>query len=368
MTNNVPFLLSDESINSYGSIVKTDGIDITNFSSNPIMPFNHNIDNILGHWTKLKKADNKLSGVAVFDEGDADSVKIMKKVNKGLINGTSIGLNVLEFIRPKKGSDDPLVITKSELKEVSITPLPSNSNTLKLTYKNKEFIMNEDKTKEELILFLSEDNKETKETLEQLKSVETKDVHEADESNEEIAIPVEEVVEEKVEDKIEDEKSIIEELKLSYNFNSDLELSDNFKSLNSILELKEGEIVTLNSQISELGKKVKEFEQVKTLELIDNAIKNGKFSINQKATLIKLSENDYDSLVSLIETAKSVIKPKMSLSDKIGNTNKDEVREKWGIMDWLKNDPKGLDELKLNNRSLYDTMYKARYGDLNLKK
>ena len=373
MANNIPFILSDESINSYGLIIETSGIDTTNFTSNPIMPFNHNINVILGNWTDLKKDNDKLTATAVFDEDDPESVKIMKKVEKGLIKGTSIGININKYELSE--DEDVILITSSELMEASITPLPSNKNALKLTYKNKEFVMNEDKTKEELKVFLSGDNEETNEALEELKSTETEDVQDVDESKEvepknteeevateEVKVEAEGISNEEASKEEEVEKSVIDELKLNYELETDEALVNKFKSLNSDLELKENDILTLKTKVSDLEAKVSEFEKNDRLELIDNAIKTGKFTKDQRATLIKLSENDFDSLKSLIDNAQSKLKPGISLTEKISDKTSDNKRQNWTIRDWEKNDSKGLKELKASNEALYNQMYDDYYN------
>ena len=42
------FVISDESVNSYGYIVKTDGIDITAFERNPVMLYMHERKTVVG--------------------------------------------------------------------------------------------------------------------------------------------------------------------------------------------------------------------------------------------------------------------------------------------------------------------------------
>ena len=64
----------------------------------------------------------------------------MAKVQKGIIKGASIGLNVIEFSNDPKlmkpGQKRPTV-TKCSLEEISVTPFPSNKNALRLMVDGK---------------------------------------------------------------------------------------------------------------------------------------------------------------------------------------------------------------------------------------
>jgi len=62
-------VISDESINSYGFYVKTDGIDLTAFLKNPVMLWNHNRDwhgtadaqLPIGYWKDLRVENGVLT-------------------------------------------------------------------------------------------------------------------------------------------------------------------------------------------------------------------------------------------------------------------------------------------------------------------
>jgi hypothetical protein len=126
---NNTFLLSDESVNSYGLIIKTDGINLKRFIKNPVMFYGHEIDRgLIGIWKNIKVIENKLFADAEFYD-DEFSKTIQRKVENGFLKGCSISINVIET----QGN----TITKSELLEVSICDIPSNENALKLFYNNQ---------------------------------------------------------------------------------------------------------------------------------------------------------------------------------------------------------------------------------------
>lgn len=137
--NEMKLNLTDESLNSYGFWVKTDGIDMKRFEKNPIMLYNHHrtysgkTDEMLpiGRWENLKVEKGVLTADAVFDEKDEFALKIKNKVEGGFLRGCSIGIRPIEY------SDDPslvkpgqkaMTISQCELMEVSIVDIPSNPN------------------------------------------------------------------------------------------------------------------------------------------------------------------------------------------------------------------------------------------------
>lgn len=126
------FVLSDETMNSYNFVVKTDGIDLSRFQKNPIMLYMHERDNgIIGRWENVRKEDNKLLADAFFDSSDELGWQIRQKVDKGFLHSVSIGIEDVEF----KEINGVNTVIKCVLKEASIVDIPSNKNAVKL-YKN----------------------------------------------------------------------------------------------------------------------------------------------------------------------------------------------------------------------------------------
>ena len=139
------FILSDESVNSYGFWVKTVGIDLKQFKKNPVMLYDHRQYSLMpiGKWTNIRIEDGKLLADAEFDQEDELAQQIEKKVENGILRGVSIGFNALSLSEDKEvlkpGQTRPTV-TKSIILEASITPFPANRNSLKLQDSNGELI------------------------------------------------------------------------------------------------------------------------------------------------------------------------------------------------------------------------------------
>lgn len=121
------FLLSDESLNSYQMIVKTDGIDISRFLMNPVMYYNHERERgVIGRWDNVHVREGKLYGTPVFDENHELGKEVARQVKEGFLKAASIGIEVI--------SQQGNTIVKCELKEASICDIPANSNALQLYF------------------------------------------------------------------------------------------------------------------------------------------------------------------------------------------------------------------------------------------
>lgn len=155
-------VISDNSLNSYGFRVLTDGIDLTQYNRNPILlwmhtrPFRGTTDEVLplGRMENLRIEGESLIGTPVFDESDEFARRVKAKWDAGILKMVSAGLRVIEE------STDPAVllqgqqyatVTKSKLLEVSIVDIGANDNALAL-YNDKDEIINLAQGKGEIFL------------------------------------------------------------------------------------------------------------------------------------------------------------------------------------------------------------------------
>jgi phage head maturation protease len=130
-----PFVFNDETIeNTYGFSILTEGIDLTRFMKNPVMLSDHwNSNwNVIGKWFDVKKNASVLTGMPDFDTEDEDTSKIAGKVERGYINACSMGIIFdRENLTVVAGK---VILTKCELVEVSVVPVPSNANAVRLMH------------------------------------------------------------------------------------------------------------------------------------------------------------------------------------------------------------------------------------------
>lgn len=142
MTEKKSFVLSDETVNTYGFRVLMDGADIEQFRRNPVMFYNHDEWSVpIGRWDNVRIEDGKLLADPVFDTEDENARKIAGKVERGFLRMASIGFRVVET------SDDPMkvlpgqklpTVTKWQLREASIVGIGANHNALRLYDENDQ--------------------------------------------------------------------------------------------------------------------------------------------------------------------------------------------------------------------------------------
>lgn len=125
------FLLSDETLNSYGFVVRTSGINLDRFKANPVMYYNHAREKgIAGKWEKLRIESGKLFGTPVFDISREPGKTAGEQAESGFLNGASIGID--NILMADIGGVQTVV--SCELNEVSVCDIPSNQNALQLYY------------------------------------------------------------------------------------------------------------------------------------------------------------------------------------------------------------------------------------------
>lgn len=135
----ITFVLSDESVNSYGFVVLTEGIDTSAFERNPVMLYMHNRDgNVIGRWENIRKDGKRLLGDAVFDDSTELAATVKKQVEKGFLRSVSIGIEQIAT----EELNGVQTVTKCRLIEVSIVDIPSNENAVKLFRRTGGYVYN----------------------------------------------------------------------------------------------------------------------------------------------------------------------------------------------------------------------------------
>ncbi|WP_312207692.1 HK97 family phage prohead protease [Empedobacter sp.] len=127
------FVLNDENQqNNYGFRVLNAGINLERFRQNPVCLNDHrnNTKDVLGTWIDLKFEGSQFLGSPEFDTNDPEGKEVVRKVEAGKIKGCSLGFdfNPEDF----EVINGEVVLTKCELKEISIVAIPSNSKTITL--------------------------------------------------------------------------------------------------------------------------------------------------------------------------------------------------------------------------------------------
>ena len=127
------FVISDETVNSYGFVVLTSGIDTSRFLKNPVMYYMHERDSgVIGRWENIRVSGVRLLADAVFDEELPLGKEVLRRVESGFIRSASIGIGNVE----REEINGIETVVKCVLKEVSIVDIPSNYNAVKLFRKD----------------------------------------------------------------------------------------------------------------------------------------------------------------------------------------------------------------------------------------
>jgi HK97 family phage prohead protease len=134
-------LISDDSENSFKFVLETKGADLSHFKRNPVLILAHDITKMpIGRLEDIKIEGDKITGVPDFDDDDEVAMKAYKKYEKGYLNAASVGFNPTEISTEDdgKGQKTLKAVTKWTLQEVSLVSVPSNPNALQLSYDVKE--------------------------------------------------------------------------------------------------------------------------------------------------------------------------------------------------------------------------------------
>jgi len=139
------FIISDESLNSYGFRILTAGIVLSQFEKNPVMYFMHRRpskydENVaeklpIGNWENIRVEDGKLLADPKFDLSDPFAKKIADKVENGFLRMASLGAEAIEtsndaiYLLQGQTRD---TVTKCMALEASIVDMAGNMNAFAL--------------------------------------------------------------------------------------------------------------------------------------------------------------------------------------------------------------------------------------------
>ena len=150
----VEFVASDNSVDSYGTVIPVDKWDLTRFSNNGIIGYMHDVYG--DSWTKSADPDDVIGkGVAfiedeklivriTFEPADLNprADKIFRKLQFGSLHAVSVGFRATKkgHMGDEERGEDPKVYyyAGQELLEVSVVNIPSNANALKRSIQEEE--------------------------------------------------------------------------------------------------------------------------------------------------------------------------------------------------------------------------------------
>lgn len=160
-------IISDESVNCYGTWISTGGMDISQYEKNPVLLWMHWRGIIIGCVKDIKKEDGRVTGEPWFDEVREESKLAKAQWEKGTLRMASACVDVLEY------SDAPelvkpgqyrATITRSKLTEVSMVDIGGNDNALPLvlSFRGEELKLAAGEASESLPLLINNNQKTEK--------------------------------------------------------------------------------------------------------------------------------------------------------------------------------------------------------------
>src|SRR5678810_974056 len=147
------FRASTAGVDRHRTRVHPQGLDTSNFEKNPIFLWGHDgyggffgvpqMDHVLGRVESFKKTTEAFDiDVKFADESvNPKAEQAFKMVRAGFLNAVSIGFIPRQIVREMNGDDEDEIpqITKAELLEVSLVPIPSNPDALALSRSMMDF-------------------------------------------------------------------------------------------------------------------------------------------------------------------------------------------------------------------------------------
>lgn len=132
------FIISDESVNSNGFCIQTQGIRTERFTKNPVMLYMHEREKgIIGRWDNIRTEGSQLLADAVFDEDNPLGKEVKSKIDSGFMRSASISVTINKY----EDIGGVETVTDCELVEVSIVDIPSNQNAIKLFNKKGRIVL-----------------------------------------------------------------------------------------------------------------------------------------------------------------------------------------------------------------------------------
>ena len=311
--------ISNESLNCYGTWVKTSGIDLSQFERNPVLLYMHRRGVIIGCIKDIRMEGDEITGEPYFDEVREESKLAKQQWEKGTLRMGSPNFEVIEtsedvqFFKPGQRY---ATITKSKLIEYSMVDIGGNDDNIRLEYQGQELKLSHDGTSALPLLKTNTNNNNQNNT------------------------------------QMNDLKTIALMLGLA----ESATLVEVQKKINLLLGFENA-----NAQLrTQLDEKQKELDGIKLAgitTMVDNAVAAGKITADKKAHFLSLGKQiGAESLKLTFDAMQSVMKPSTILNHPI-------VGGAPGSWKKLSEVPaEQLELMRKEDPSQYKQLYKAEYG------
>ena len=311
--------ITNETLNSYGTWVKTGGVDMEQYQRNPVLLWMHYRGRIIGCMKDVRTDGSEITGEPWFDEVLEESRAAKAQYEKGTLRMASANFDILET------SDDPALlkpgqtrptVTRSKLVEVSLVDIGGNDDAIVLSYEGKR-----------LTLAAGEDCG----ALPLLRPKKDINLNHQTDMNEQLRT-----------------------IALMLGLADTAQLADVQREINLLLGYKSAN-ATLRTEKETLQNELDTLRLSGIASIVDDAVAAGKIDATRKAHFVELGKKiGTESLKLTFEAMHAAVKP----SAVIGGGNA-------GTGGWKRLGEVPADELKLmreNDREQYRRLYKAEYG------
>jgi HK97 family phage prohead protease len=125
------FVLSDESVDRMGDVIRADGWDLDSFRKSPVALYGHNHDiPPIGVWENVRVEGKRLLGtLRPAKSGTSEFIDTIRSlIEQRILRAVSVGFQPLEAESRKSGGGFDFI--KSQLHEVSVVAVGANPNAL----------------------------------------------------------------------------------------------------------------------------------------------------------------------------------------------------------------------------------------------
>ena len=137
-TRAVPFVFSDDSVDSYGDTIDAKGWMWDRSGAGTVALFGHDaskVENVIGRAHNIRVEGNKLIGDIHFASAEVNpqAEAVYQMVKGGFVNSVSVGFQPIEWTLAKdKARPGGIDFKKQKLLEISVVPIPANENAIAL--------------------------------------------------------------------------------------------------------------------------------------------------------------------------------------------------------------------------------------------
>lgn len=314
--------ISSESLNCYGTWVKTDGVDCGQYQENPVLLYMHWRGMIVGGIRDLRIEGGEITGEPYFDEVRDESKLLKQQFDKGTLRMCSPNFDIIET------SDDPALlkpgqtrptVTRCKLIEVSMVDIGGNDdNRVLLSHQGNGLKLSEGQKCDALPLLKNisgdiprNNNSKTEETMNDFKAIALK-----------LGLP---------------------ETATEADILAGIGVLSGYQTANA-----------------ELRKQLDDLQLAGVTQMVEDAVKAGKFNADKKEHFINLGKTmGADALKLTLDSMVAATKP-IQLLGGAGGMVPGGVSGLWKKLGEVPEEQLKL--MRENDPDRYRTLYKAEYG------